>query len=69
MKFSVSIHVEGDREVTLEEVIELANDVARMNVIASCYDTMGYGAQIYVCAVGYEKAVEKAIQQFTQALE
>ena len=69
MKFSVSIHVEGDREVTLEEVVELADAVAGLNGIASGYGTMGYGAQIVVCAVGYEKAVEKAIQQFTQALE
>ena len=69
MRFSVSIQAEGDREVTLEEVVELADAVAGLNGIASGYGTMGYGAQIVVEADGSDEAVDKAIQQFTQAVE
>ena len=35
MRFSVSIVAEGDREVQLAEVVELADAVAPMNGIAS----------------------------------
>ena len=48
MRFSVSIQAEGDREVTLEEVVDLADAVATLDGIASGYGTMGYGAQIVV---------------------
>ena len=48
MRFSVSLQAEGDREVTLEEVVELADAVAPLNGIASGYGTFGYGAQIVV---------------------
>ncbi len=68
MRFSVSIQAEGDREVTLEEVVELADAVAGLNGIASGYGTMGYGAQIVVEADGSDEAVVKAIKQFTQAV-
>jgi hypothetical protein len=68
VRFSVSIQAEGDREVTLEEVVELADAVAGLNGIASGYGTMGYGAQIVVEADGSDEAVDKAIQQFTQAV-
>lgn len=69
MKFSVSIQAEGDREVTLEEVVELADAVAGLNGIASGYGTMGYGAQIVVEADGSDEAVDKAMQQFAHAVE
>ena len=62
MRFSVSIQAEGDREVTLEEVVELADAVAGLNGIASGYGTMGYGAQIVVEADGSSEAADKAIK-------
>jgi hypothetical protein len=68
VRFSVSIQAEGDREVSLEEVVELADAVAGLNGIASGYGTMGYGAQIVVEADGSDEAVDKAIKQFTQAV-
>ena len=68
MRFSVSIQAEGDREVTLEEVVELADAVAGLNGIASGYGTMGYGAQIVVEADTSSEAADKAIQQFTQGV-
>ena len=69
MRFSVSIQAEGDREVSLEEVVELADAVAGLDGIASGYGTMGYGAQIVVEADGSSEAADKAIKQFTQAVE
>lgn len=68
MKYSVSLQAEGDREVTLEEVVELADAVAPLNGIASGYGTYGYGAQIVVEADNSDAAVEIALQQFAQAV-
>ncbi|MEI6405213.1 MAG: hypothetical protein WCO64_05505 [Actinomycetes bacterium] len=68
MKFSVSIYAEGDRETTLEEIVELADAVARLNGIASGVGSMGYGAQIVVEAENSDKAVDLAIDQFNKAV-
>ena len=68
MKYSVSLQAEGDREVTLEEVVELADAVAPLNGIASGYGTYGYGAQIVVEAENSDAAVELALEQFAQAV-
>ena len=68
MKYSVSLQAEGDREVTLEEVVELADAVAPLNGIASGYGTYGYGAQIVVEADNSDAAVELALEQFAQAV-
>ena len=57
----MSIQAEGDREVTLEEVVDLADAVATLEGIASGYGTMGYGAQIIVAA-------EIALEKFAQAV-
>lgn len=35
MEYSVSIYVEGDREIQLEEVVQLADAVAAHNGVAS----------------------------------
>ena len=61
MRFSVSIQAEGDREVTLEEVVDLADAVATLEGIASGYGTMGYGAQIIVEADISDIAAEIAL--------
>ncbi|MBM3669713.1 MAG: hypothetical protein FJW97_06830 [Actinobacteria bacterium] len=68
MRFSVSLRAEGDREVTLEEVVELADAVATLNGIASGFGTMGYGAQIVVEADTSDAAVDLALEQFTAAV-
>ncbi len=68
MRFSVSLHAGGDREVTLEEVVELADAVAGLNGIASGYGTTGYGAQIVVEADSSDEAVDLALDQFAQAV-
>lgn len=68
MRYSVSLETEGDREVTLEEVVELADAVAGLSGIASGLGTMGYGAQIIVEADNSDAAVDIAMEQFAQAV-
>jgi len=68
MRFSVSLQAEGDREVTLDEVVELADAVAGLGGIASGFGTMSYGAQIIVEADSSDEAVDIAIAEFTKAV-
>lgn len=68
MRYSVSLQAEGDREITLDEVVELADAVAGLNGIASGMGTMGFGAQIVVEADNPDLAVEVALEQFTAAV-
>ncbi len=68
MRFSVSLQADGDREFTMDEVIELADAVAPLNGIASGYGTYSYGAQIVVDAPDSDTAVDIALEQFAQAL-
>jgi hypothetical protein len=67
MKFSVSLVVDGDREMTIEEIVELADAVAASNGIASGIGTMSYGAQIVVEAFSSDEAVEVAMAEFADA--
>jgi len=68
MRYSVSLHADGDREITLEEVVELADAVAPLNGIASGMGTLSYGAQIVVDADDSDAAVDLAIERFTEAV-
>ncbi len=68
MRYSISLETEGDREVTLEETVELADAVASLNGIASGMGTYGYGAQIVVEAENSDLAVEEALRQFAEAV-
>ena len=67
MKFSVSVVADGDREMTINEIVELADAVAASNGIASGIGTMSYGAQIVVDASTSDEAVEVAVAEFTDA--
>ena len=69
MKWSVSLQAEGDREVTLDEVVELADAVAVHNGIATGMGTNSYGAQIVVDADDTDAAIEAAMPLFTEAAE
>jgi hypothetical protein len=51
MRWSVSVIAEGDREVSHEEVIALADAVAGHGGIASGIGSMHYGAQVVVEAL------------------
>jgi hypothetical protein len=67
MKFSVSILAEGDREIELSEVVELADAVAHLGGIASGAGSASYGAQILVEAPDSDQAVDIAVPLFVEA--
>ena len=54
MRFSVTVVAEGDRLMTREEIVELADAVARSQGIASGIGTSTYGAQVVVEAATEE---------------
>ncbi|MGH3379049.1 MAG: hypothetical protein ACRDP6_30405 [Actinoallomurus sp.] len=67
MKWSVTVEAEGDRVLTREEIVELADAVASYSGIASGIGTTRYGAQLSVEAGSREDAVERASAAFTDA--
>ena len=60
MKFSVSLVADGDREMTIDEIVELADAVAAHGGIASGIGSTSYGAQIVVEAPTSDEAVERS---------
>ena len=58
---------EGDRVLTHEEIVELADAVAAHDGIASGIGAMAYGAQLVVQAANSDEAVELAMAAFTAA--
>jgi hypothetical protein len=56
----VVVEAEGDRIVTREEVVELADAVASSGGIASGIGTTRYGAQLLVEALSRDEAIELA---------
>ena len=58
---------EGDRVITREEIVELADAVARSSGIASGIGTMSYGAQLIVEADTDDAAVDKAVAELARA--
>ncbi|HJS71924.1 MAG TPA: hypothetical protein VJ858_04275 [Acidimicrobiia bacterium] len=67
MRWSVSLQTEGDREIQLEEVVELADAVAQHDGIATGMGTFSYGVQIVVEAETSDEAVERAQVVLTEA--
>lgn len=67
MRFSVSVVAEGDRPVTLEEIVEFADAVAIHSGIASGAGSHSYGAQIVVDAPNSDEAVDIAMSLFSAA--
>jgi hypothetical protein len=68
VKWSVGIQAEGDRVLSREEVVELADAVAASSGIATGIGTNRYGAQLVVQAASRVEAVEKARAEFSQAV-
>ena len=58
MRWSVSVVADGDREMSIDEIVELADAVASCNGIASGIGTTSYGAQLVVEAPTSDEAVE-----------
>ena len=67
MKWSVGLQAEGDRVLSREEVVELADAVAASHGIATGIGTNRYGAQLIVDAASREEAIEKATGEFVRA--
>jgi hypothetical protein len=63
----MAIEAEGDRELTREEIVELADAVAGHGGIASGIGTNRYGAQLVVEADSLDDAVEQATAVFSSA--
>jgi hypothetical protein len=67
VKWSVGVEAEGNRVLSREEIVELADAVAVVNGIATGIGTNRYGAQLVVQAGSRDEAIEKATQEFAQA--
>ena len=67
MRWSVSLRAEGDRVLSLEEIVALADAVAPMGGIASGMGTTTYGAQLVVDAGSAEEAMKLAVPAFEEA--
>ena len=68
MKWSVGIEAEGDRVLSREEVVELADAVAASSGIATGIGTNRYGAQLLIEAGTRDEAIEKARAEFARAV-
>jgi hypothetical protein len=67
VKWSVSVAAEGDRVVSHEEVLELADAVAMSGGIASGIGTTSYGAQLIVEADDRDAALRSGTAEFARA--
>ena len=68
MRWSVGIETEGDKVLSREEIVELADAVAPNSGIATGIGTNRYGAQLLVDAGTRDEAIEKARAEFAQAV-
>ena len=68
MRWSVGIEVEGDRVLTREEIVDLADAVAPSEGIATGIGTNRYGARLVVEADSREEAIRKASDEFRRAV-
>jgi len=67
VKWSVGIQTEGDRVISREEIVELADAVAPSSGVASGIGTNRYGATLVVEARSRDEAIELATAEFTRA--
>jgi len=68
VRWSVGIEAEGDRVLSREEVVELADAVAASAGIATGIGTNRYGARLVVQAGSRDEAIEKAAAEFGRAV-
>jgi hypothetical protein len=67
VQWSVSAQAAGDRALTREEIVELADAVAPVGGVASGIGQTAYGAQVIVEADTREEALERGSSIFTAA--
>jgi hypothetical protein len=63
----VGIEAQGDRVLSREQIVELADAIAACNGIATGIGTDRYGAQLVVDAASHAEAIGKATEVFTAA--
>jgi hypothetical protein len=68
VRWSVGIEAAGDRVLTREEIVELADAIAAGNGIATGIGTSRYGAKLIVEAASREEAIGKATEMFLAAV-
>ncbi|NBH04282.1 hypothetical protein [Amycolatopsis sp. SID8362] len=67
MKWSVAVVADGDRMLSREEVVELADAVAAWSGIATGIGTSSYGAQLLIEADTRDDAEQRARDAFALA--
>jgi hypothetical protein len=67
VRWSVGIEAEGERILSREEIVELADAVASSNGIATGIGTSRYGAQLVVEAESRDDAIAQATETFLAA--
>jgi hypothetical protein len=67
VRWSVGIEAQGDRPLSREEVVELADAVAASDGIASGIGSKRYGVTLVVQARSRAEAIAKATEEFTRA--
>ena len=67
MLWSVTVQAAGDRELSQEEIVELADAVAPARGVASGIGQTAYGAQLVVEAASRDEALELGVAFFTRA--
>ena len=67
MRWSVGVEAAGERVLTREDVVELADAVAASGGIATGIGSARYGAQLIVEADSREAAIERATAEFRRA--
>jgi hypothetical protein len=68
VRWSVGIEAEGDRVLSREEVVELADAIAACGGIATGIGTNRCGAQLVVRAASRDEAIEQAAAEFGRAV-
>jgi hypothetical protein len=66
--FSVTLQASGDRPMTHEEIVELADAVAPAQGIASGIGSEAYGVQLVVHATDHEEAIGLGRALFAEAV-
>ncbi len=68
MRWSVGIETEGERPLSREEVVELADAVAASSGIATGIGSTRYGARLIVEATSRDEAIAAARNEFVRAV-
>lgn len=67
MRWSVGVQAEGDRVLSREEIVELADAVADYDGIATGIGSSRFGAQLVVEAGSREEAITEGTRKFLAA--